>query len=286
MRHYIDIINEELLEARRNPELNQKASSIDILSKYVNQKDIFISFTDIDKLGINPQTPHSEASPNGIYGYPLSDVLPNMIKAGTVKAVPYAGERPYIWIFKPKSGVKITNFDNISIQEVTRAHEYGRKLVADKLPSMSNVQKGSFAPDPAEEQDIYWLVKSKYNIPNSEIESFINALPPQEMQTLYDEAGITHVYDDWIKNSLQLFGKLSNGERLFYQTRLISLALYGKFNIDEQFTENNSNAWNKILRNLGYQAFITRSGFTPNPTSEAVFLQKSYIDIIDKIQNR
>ena len=45
---------QRLIEARRNPEQNPKVPVIDQLRKYKDDPNIFISFTDIPKVGIRP----------------------------------------------------------------------------------------------------------------------------------------------------------------------------------------------------------------------------------------
>ena len=54
-----------LQEARRNPELNPKIPSVVNLEKYENRKNVFVSFTQINKLGINPTSNYN--TPIGIY---------------------------------------------------------------------------------------------------------------------------------------------------------------------------------------------------------------------------
>jgi hypothetical protein len=118
----------ELIEARRNPEQNQKAPVMKQLRKYTD-KDVFLSFTaDVGvlsannagnqkvkktedgvrakghvhnargpKIGINPT--YGYGTPLGIYAYPVNYVLKNS-SAVEVK-VPFAGERPYIYVLEP-----------------------------------------------------------------------------------------------------------------------------------------------------------------------------------------
>lgn len=53
--------------------------------------ELFVSFTDISKLGINPKSKH--ATPLGIYSYPLGYYVLKL------RSVPYAEERPTIQVF-------------------------------------------------------------------------------------------------------------------------------------------------------------------------------------------
>ena len=96
----------ELLEARKNPELNPKVSLNAELKTYVDKfgKDGFISFTSVDKLGINPGSDYD--TPIGIYAYPVMyayhDVLGDDQHA---RRLPFAGENPYATLFSAKNGV-------------------------------------------------------------------------------------------------------------------------------------------------------------------------------------
>ena len=59
-------------ELRSNPELNPKISVLDALKKYKDDDSYFITFTTIEKVGLNPRSPFS--TPVGLYAYKLKDV--------------------------------------------------------------------------------------------------------------------------------------------------------------------------------------------------------------------
>lgn len=92
----------EISEARRNPEQNPKEKPVEKLMQY-NNNGYYMSYTAIDKLGINPRSGYN--TPIGIYSYPIEadSVVGGIIAANDLSRVPYMGEAPYIWIFKPKS---------------------------------------------------------------------------------------------------------------------------------------------------------------------------------------
>lgn len=92
------------VEGRSNPELNIKLSTVEQLEKYSDDPNVFISFTEIHKIGINPGSKYR--TPNGIYAYPLKQLWGD-IKRSTYKMnVPFAGNNPNIFVFKPKYHVK------------------------------------------------------------------------------------------------------------------------------------------------------------------------------------
>ena len=100
-----------LAEARKNWDhpAQQKVYGADKLRQYANDDNIYISFTEIDKLGINPQSGYQ--TPIGIYTYPLKQVFGEMDKSHSVQEVPFAGKQPFIWICKPRVEVmELSNY--------------------------------------------------------------------------------------------------------------------------------------------------------------------------------
>ncbi len=104
-----------LSKSRSNPIKNKRTTTLYELGKYKDDEDIFISFTELQKLGINPSTKYS--TPIGIYSYPLKEVWEQYIQDGGISAVPFAADKPYISIFKPKNKDRILNLDSFNIGE-------------------------------------------------------------------------------------------------------------------------------------------------------------------------
>ncbi len=142
MRYY------EIIEARRNPEQNPKIS----VNQYITQalasaqplpntgfKNLFVSFTDLPKLGINPGSRY--ATPIGIYAYPAEYVIYKTTQYPyiggssdmSMTALPFAGGKPWANIFRARSGANI-----IDLGKFTEAqyNQYCDKLKAllTKLP--------------------------------------------------------------------------------------------------------------------------------------------------------
>lgn len=138
----------EIIEARRNPEQNPKIS----VNQYITQalagaqplpntgfKNLFVSFTDLPKLGINPGSRY--ATPIGIYAYPAEYVIYKTTQYPYIggssdmamTALPFAGGKPWANIFRARSGANI-----IDLGKFTEAqyNEYCDKLKAllTKLP--------------------------------------------------------------------------------------------------------------------------------------------------------
>lgn len=128
----------EFIEARRNPEQNPKIKVIDILEPLKKDKDIYISFRNDLKLGINPSgeflTKNTDrGSPFGMYFYPLYKVF-NEIKKGSIAV---AGNRKYIHVVR-LTDKKIKRMSTITAGEVKRAAEIGWKLKLKNQPWNDN----------------------------------------------------------------------------------------------------------------------------------------------------
>lgn len=103
----------DLMEARRNAghpsQEKTRMSKVGAhspnyyLEKYKDDPSIYVSFSPIPKLGINPLS--SWSTPQGIYFYPLSSMYSS--NNSFSETVPYAGDRPYMFIVRSK--VKLTN---------------------------------------------------------------------------------------------------------------------------------------------------------------------------------
>jgi len=119
---------EFLLEERRNPEINTRVDGWDqflsiyrnIYNRDGNTNNLYVSLTEIEKLGINPNSPHE--TPQGIYAYPAAYVL----KQGSFKRLPYAGEQQFINVFTVKPQVNIIRLDTMSS---TEANGYIQQMV-------------------------------------------------------------------------------------------------------------------------------------------------------------
>lgn len=101
----------KILEARRNPAQNKKVDILNYLQSIYDgcemlpngQRNAFISFVMIEKLGINPR-PIDNNTPTGIYAYPVSSVIERMKQGYKFKhSVPYAGGHPIINLLKIKN---------------------------------------------------------------------------------------------------------------------------------------------------------------------------------------
>jgi hypothetical protein len=122
-----------LKEARKNPDLNTKTSVNDQIIQAADQfkssplssgdTNGFVSFTSLNKLGINPSSTHN--TPLGIYAYPIDYVINRIGHEQHPKDVlPFAGDEEYANTFQVTGNI-------INLQKMTSndVRQYLTKLV-------------------------------------------------------------------------------------------------------------------------------------------------------------
>lgn len=139
----------ELSEARRNADhpVQQRNSSFDTLKRYFDESwlsdtygvtlaDVFISFTRIDKIGINPKSGYT--TPIGVYCYPLQDYRDAFIASNAIR-VPFAGSNPYINVLIKKDGVRVLNLATYSKDDLLRDKNLLKSYYSEKYPENSGM---------------------------------------------------------------------------------------------------------------------------------------------------
>lgn len=96
LKQYQENTAEELLK------YEQLAGSSDKRGRtYPPVEDLYVSYTGIEKIGVNPRSGYD--TPLGVYSYPLAHVL-NVIKnTGNASSVEYMGDLPFVWVFTPRN---------------------------------------------------------------------------------------------------------------------------------------------------------------------------------------
>jgi hypothetical protein len=103
------------MEARKNPDLNPKQQTIGLLKDILRKHPAaWASFTELPKLGANPQSPYS--TPLGIYAYPLDGLMEHVGDLDKLNRV-FASYSPYIQIFNvdPSANVWTLSNDSLSV---------------------------------------------------------------------------------------------------------------------------------------------------------------------------
>ena len=272
-----------LAERIYDPELGEGISSTEyIYEKYYKSNDsrkYFISFTAIDKLGINPGSKYN--TPIGVYTYPLSEFFvayilfnkkyssktkENILNRKIGEFAPFAGENPYVWVIKVNKGAG--------------------KFIED-LPQVYKNYKEDFEFLVDRYKKIIYEVKNKnFRMGNSML---LSHLAGNLEQANYDNIKLIAMLksnsitdselERGIRDTLYSWGEKSNfnkfeGGRIWNMTRLLS--------------DKNPIQWNKLWRDMGYIGVADRSGVGIIHESEkiqAVFFSVKGFDIVDKVQN-
>jgi hypothetical protein len=126
----------EISEARRGgSELNPRINPIKTLLSYDNS-GYYMSYTAIDKLGINPRSGYN--TPIGIYCYPIIDSITDSIElSDNMSRVPYMGESPYVWIFRPKSAERGLIISDYTSSDFDRDSDKLLKYLSNSYPKIA-----------------------------------------------------------------------------------------------------------------------------------------------------
>jgi len=86
---------QHIFEARRSGE--EKATITSIIRDHRGEPGGLVSFTEIEKLGVNPGSEH--LTPLGVYAYPLDYVARRLSSGISASVLPFAGRAPFVNIF-------------------------------------------------------------------------------------------------------------------------------------------------------------------------------------------
>ena len=140
----------ELFEARRYPEQNPKTSINDIIQRALDNttdtvagtKNLFVSFTTVDKLGINPGS-SDRTTPLAIYAYPAEYIVSMIGSEKSMSKLPYAGSARFANLFKARGNI-------VHLNTITDTDVYFQKL-------------GQLLNDSAKFEDIVTRTESVYS---------------------------------------------------------------------------------------------------------------------------
>jgi hypothetical protein len=83
-------------------DLFERASLISKLSVHAHDPDVFVTFVDVLKLGINPMSEWDH--PVGVYFYPVSEIISGKA-ANNGHMIPFAAQRPYAFLVRAKGNM-------------------------------------------------------------------------------------------------------------------------------------------------------------------------------------
>jgi hypothetical protein len=277
----------DLSERIYDPELGEGISSTEyIFEKYYkskNPEDYFISFTEIDKLGINPRSKYE--TPIGIYTYPVEEFFQfyaNM-KSDKIRKMkigdqaPFAGQHPHVWVVKVNrnAGRFIDDYNNYSQKEYDNDVRFIMEEYKNKID--------------------YIIRKSINDIDNYHYSLFNNLV---NFSTIYTNANDSKYLNAYNLSKAIESNKVSNNELEDLIKKVIEywaekathyqLKLGRMWNITREFSGKDSVKWNKLWRSMGYIGVADRSGIGiihPSEKIQALFFSIKAFKIVDKVQN-
>ena len=150
----------ELVESRKNPKANPKISINQAIAQFKDQPNTYISFTEIDKLGINPKSNHD--TPVGIYAYPIAYVYERMGDKWSANALPFAGEQPFANIFQAQGN--IVDLSTITEGEVNQYIDKLIKYVGKIAPdAIDAIKQANQEQQPTAGQHLWYVIKATTN---------------------------------------------------------------------------------------------------------------------------
>lgn len=260
-----------ILASRSNPSVNPKISSYEYLKQWYNDPDVYISFTTVDKVGINPQSKYN--TPIGIYTYPLQEVWVqyNIGRKQSLEDIPFAGNAPHIWVIRPKN--KSTFVEDMHTDYGSDKFDKDETVLLNIFVKHRMNQIQEVLDDTNIHGQVYidhWKKEYKEKIAT-------------DWESLHTEA----LRDAKIKNPVCSFWNLA---------RLTAIALTrdGKYYANNTLLspEQRRTAaikWNWLLRKCGYSGFAdkTGKGYIHNAEPiQAVFLSKDAFKIIGRCDNK
>jgi len=274
-----------LQEARKNPELAPKVAAIIDIKKEVeraelgwgNTPNLFVSFTAIEKLGINPKSKYD--TPLAVYAYP-SDYVAKMTSA---KSVPFAGRSPHINLFKLKNPGNVLVLSTMN-NAAFKAHVQSMRKVyinfyVDELKNDNPYKVSSGESEEARDERFWKLAIDEFekivndSSQNANVEGlggrfwYISMMVAKDMGQAKTDKKIGS-------------GKETNSDKWYTPP---AKTMQPKFSIVDEIPL----MWNKLFRMIGIDACIDLGDgiiHGGEPTQCAVF-NPAAIEMVDRIKN-
>lgn len=239
-----------------------------IEKKHPNPQNLVVTFTELDKVGINPRSYYE--TPLGIYFYPLNYVVERNMK------VPFAGDKPYINVCEfanPNKILHMTSDDSnqkgLELLDVFPKEEVEKAIM--KINPKKTLEKPALeVTKKAQEYNDY--KKTKLNNPQYDQE---------KENDLYKKYMDSKNYYDNLKNELgvnyldpnEKYSFYSNYSELWIVTRILA---YGKPIL-----------WNKNLRKCGIDGFVDHGTGTihTNEKTQGVVFAADALKLLHSIPN-
>ena len=255
----------DIIEARKNPELNPKVSvNQAIISRLAATKDmavpgikglfpgvknLSVSFTKIDKLGINPRSEYK--TPLGIYSYPAEYVVQQTGSDMEMTELPFAGDSPWANLFSVKGNILL-----ISSMNEFEANKYYAQI-ADLWSKVSG-KNGNQASN-----DVMGIVDDV---------THFRKLPPT-LGAIFDISDDEH-HKEMISRT---------GGKFWSVVMQCASSLF-----ESVWHQSTAVVWNKLFRSIGIDGVIDEGVgiIHPYEPTQAVFFSLQAITNIERVANK
>lgn len=308
-------------ELRKNPEMNPHIGAWDYVDKYKDDDDVYISFTEIDKIGINPQSKFN--TPVGIYTYPLKQFyklylkpalnLDNIRNRDTVgQYAPFAGNAKYVNFIRCKDKSHFINDmyrdygsddydrDIKILEEKYKNYFKCPSEITNNLSRYFEILARRYQQDDnyiIDVSEIHELIVNTFapvaDLPFSFLTTklFLNIRDMLKNYSnnksnlefiIYEISQQGNYFEKFIKNA-QKQAKDKNPVMMMWNiTRLLADKLSNN-------AKQASTKWNLILsKDLGYSGFADKSGkgyIHPSEPMQAVFFNTRAFEVITRVEN-
>ena len=227
----------------------------DKLRKYVGtdaEAQYFIQFSDINKLGINPKSKFD--TPLGIYAYPLTQLIFDRYVEGSL---PFASDRQYLILFKPKEGTNIIDPGNDISDE--QYEKYKNMLLYNK--KFEQFEK--YTP-----KGLEWF--------RDKIEDL------KHFEQVKVKGEKNHSYKEWIAS--ELYGEINKIEE---QSKWNNNNFGKLWNVTRELSDKKMKIWTYMLRALGIDGVVDYGNglIHENEPTQAVFFGKDKIEMVGVFPN-
>lgn len=238
----------DIIEARSKPGINPKVSAYEQLLKYKNDPSIFISFTALNKAGLNPRSTYN--TPNGIYTYPLAKTW-KMYGVDTLKdfsRYPFANNQPYIQILKATKPEAILDVERYTQTQLKRDLKNILDLYPNDEKKINRAIENAHVRTPAGK---LWAATRKVTLDSTE---------DSDYDSIDDD-------DEYVPPNFE-----PDGDSIYNPD-----SVYNKIN-EEAVGNASANKWSTLLRKLGYGLVIDpgHSIIHSDEPCQAVFLGTKY----------
>ena len=293
-----------MFEKRRNPEQNPRVSSYEQLKPYLKD-GYYISMRNINKLGINPKSVYK--TPNGIYSYHLGAYKDRIESIGSLTALPYVSDAPFVYLFKPKTNViKLGDMTEESVKLFI-------KNVFDKKPELKIFFLENVDYLKSVERKLHYLKKDKqtelkigdsggYTFNEKDVEEL-----KSEYSATFNVEPIKYTKEEYIKlmddtikkleiELRDLKGDLNNPkfliDKIYEQGKEEALvkSAGGIFWWFSWFIyQRKVNKWNGFFREMGIYGIDDNKGESiihPNEPFQTVFFDRTQLEIVKVFDNK